>query len=386
MLFSYCTNLHPGESWEETFAALRHHVPGVRRKLRRAATDPFPLGLRLSAVAAAQLCADKALLRQLRRWLEDENLLAFTINGFPYGPFHGQRVKEQVFAPDWSTPERVAYTSNLFALLAELLPEGAEGSVSSLPGSFSEFVAADPSRRPAILANLRRFAIELDELSSINGLDLHLGLEPEPLGLFDDTAGTIRFFDELTDGLAESERARLLRRIGICYDACHFAVVHEDAPAALDAMHAAGIRLSKIHLSNALRLDPANDEARSALAAFNETTYLHQVIGRRENGSLVRHRDIPDALAAWPDGSIEWRAHFHIPLFAEPAAPLFSTITHLEGLAHWLHAHPLACRHFEMETYTFDVLPPDLRPPAVEDMLAEEFRWCETRFFTLVGR
>ena len=386
MLFSYCTNLHPGESWEETFSALRRHVPGVRTKLRRSSTDPFPLGLRLSAVAASELCADKARLRQLRRWMEDENLIAFTINGFPYGPFHGQRVKEQVFAPDWSTPERVAYTSNLFALLAELLPEGAEGSVSTLPGSFSEFVTADPSRRPAAIANLRQFAIELEELSLSNGQDLHLGLEPEPLGLFDDTAGTIRFFEELTDGLSASERARLLRRVGICYDACHFAVVHEEAPTALDTIHAAGIRLSKIHLSNALRLDPANDEARAALATFDEPTYLHQVIGRREDGSFVRHRDIPDALAAWPDGSIEWRAHFHIPLFAEPVAPLRSTITHLEGLAHWLHAHPLACRHFEMETYTFGVLPPELRPPAVEDMLAEEFRWCETRFFTLVGR
>lgn len=386
MLFSYCTNLHPGESWEETFAALRRHVPGVRSKLRRAATDPFPLGLRLSAAAAAELCADKARLRQLRRWIEDENLLSFTINGFPYGPFHGQRVKEQVFAPDWSTPERVSYTSDLFALLAELLPEGAEGSVSSLPASFSAFIADDPSRRPAAMANLRRFAIELEELSAINRLDLHLGLEPEPLGWFDNTAGTLRFFEELTDGLAAEERARLLRRIGICYDACHFAVAFEDAPTALDAIHSAGIRLSKIHLSNALRLDPADTEARAALAAFDEPTYLHQVIGRREDGSLVRHRDIPDALAAWPDEAIEWRAHFHIPLFAEPAAPLLSTISHLEGLAHWLHAHPRACRHFEMETYTFGVLPPALRAPSVEDMLAEEFRWCETRFFTLVGR
>lgn len=386
MLFSYCTNLHPGELWEETFAALRRHVPAVRDKLRRAATDPFPIGLRLSAVAAARLRADKALLRQLRRWLEDENLLAFTINGFPYGPFHGQRVKEQVFAPDWSTPERVAYTSDLFALLAELLPENAEGSVSTLPGSFSDFTSADPSRRPAIVANLRRFAVELEEMSAANGLDLHLGLEPEPLGLFDDTLGTLRFFDELTDGLSTSEISRLLRRIGICYDACHFAVAHEDAPTALDDLHAAGIRLSKVHLSNALRLDPADELARAALAAFDEPTYLHQVIGRRDDGSLVRHRDISDALAAWPDGSVEWRAHFHIPLFAEPAAPLHSTITHLEGLAHWLHTHPLACRHFEMETYTFDVLPAALRPPAVEDMLAEEFRWCETRFFTLVRR
>lgn len=386
MLFSYCTNLHPGESWEETFAALRQHVPRVRRQLRRSATDPFPLGLRLSALAASELLADKARLRQLRRWMEDENLLAFTINGFPYGPFHGRRVKEQVFAPDWSTPERARYTRDLFDLLVELLPEGAEGSVSTLPASFSAFVAAEPDRHRAAIHNLRELARHLEEMSALHGLDLHLGLEPEPLGHFDDTPGTLRFFDALLDGPGEEEKQIILKRIGVCYDACHFAVAHEEAGAALDALHGAGIRLSKIHLSNALRLDPADPAARAALAAFDETTYLHQVIGRRSDGSLVRHRDIPDALAAWPDGAVEWRAHFHIPLCAEPAAPLMSTIEHLEGLARWLHRHPLACRHFEMETYTFGVLPAGLRPPTVEDMLAEEFRWCETRFFTLVGR
>ena len=297
MLFSYCTNIHPGESWEETFHSLRTHVPAVRQRLGRATTDPFPLGLRLGATAAAELAADRARLRRLRLWMENENLLAYTINGFPYGAFHGTRVKEQVFAPDWSDPARAAYTRQLFDLLCELLPEGAEGSVSTVPGSFKEFVAAAPDRLPAILSALRAFADTLEDMSAANNLDLHLGLEPEPLGLLEDTTDTLAFFDALTAGLDSTARSRLLRRIGICYDACHFAIAYDDARTSLDRLDQAGIRLSKVHLSNALSLDPRDPAALQALAAFNEPTYLHQVAARHPDGRIARFRDLPDALA-----------------------------------------------------------------------------------------
>ena len=73
--------------------------------------------------------------------------------------------------------------------------------------------------------------------------------------------------------------------------------------------------------------------------------------------------------------------HFHIPLYAAPDAPLGSTIGHVHDIATWLHRHPEACRHFEMETYTFDVLPGHLRRPTVEDMLATEYQWCESHVF-----
>ena len=82
---------------------------------------------------------------EFQRWLGQNDCYVFTINGFPYGQFHGTRVKEQVYAPDWTSPERLVYTNLLFDLLAELLPDGVEGSVSTLPGSFKEFIR---DRRP----------------------------------------------------------------------------------------------------------------------------------------------------------------------------------------------------------------------------------------------
>lgn len=386
MIFSYCTNIHPAESWEETLLALRMRVPTVRKRLRRGATDPFPLGLRLSAHAVEDLAGDRSKLRGFRRWMEDENILPYTINGFPYGRFHGTRVKENVFFPDWSAPERLAYTLRLFHLLCDLLPDGEEGSVSTSPVTLRALAAAEPERVAAAVAALRKLATELERLSVENHLDLHAGLEPEPSALLEDTPSTLAFFDRLLDGLGDDERAVVLRRIGVCYDACHFAIAYEHPGDALASLHGAGIRLSKVHLSNALALDPRQPAALAALAAFDEPVYLHQVVARHGDGTKESFPDLPEAMAAASGTTAdEWRVHFHIPVYAQPQAPLRSTIADLDALARWLRAHPGACRHFEVETYTFEALPVAMRRPTVDEMLAAEIRWCETRFFPLVG-
>lgn len=58
-MLSYCTNIHPAESWAETREALFTCVPRIRQEL--AAMDsplknlPLGIGLRLSARAAAEL-------------------------------------------------------------------------------------------------------------------------------------------------------------------------------------------------------------------------------------------------------------------------------------------------------------------------------------------
>ncbi|MFM9030816.1 MAG: hypothetical protein ACKOTF_09065 [Opitutaceae bacterium] len=130
---AYCTNVHRGETWAETFSALERHTIPVRRRV--APGRPYAIGLRLGRRAGDEL-ARPAELAAFRAWLERHDCYVFTINGFPYGSFHGTRVKEQVYAPDWSTPERVEYTLRLFSLLAELAPPGAAASVSTVPAAF----------------------------------------------------------------------------------------------------------------------------------------------------------------------------------------------------------------------------------------------------------
>ena len=103
---------------------------------------PYAIGLRLGADAARKL-RNPDELKIFQKWLDEKNCYVFTINGFPYGAFHGTRVKEQVYRPDWTTSDRLEYTILLFEILEALLQPGQEGSVSTLPGSFKEFISPD---------------------------------------------------------------------------------------------------------------------------------------------------------------------------------------------------------------------------------------------------
>lgn len=368
---AYCTNIHPAETWEETRQMLERHVLKVRDLLRAqgrlGVDEPFAIGLRLSAVAAEELLQGDQLPR-FKDWLMETNTYVFTINGFPYGSFHGTRVKEKVFQPDWTEPARIEYTKNLFRILAAIARPEAGGSVSTLPGSHKTFSANES----LIHAHLRELADWLNALSGESGIDLHLGLEPEPIGHFENTAESLAFFDRLHHGAANSEA--LQRRIGLNYDTCHFAIEFDEARESLGALQQAGIRLSKIHLSSAPVLNPRDPMAVKAIEPFDEPTYFHQVIARGMDGVATRFIDLPYFLDAEKDEFEEARVHFHIPLDAAPASPLASTLPHVVDTLAWCRKHPQACSHFEIETYTWGVLPGELQRP-VEEQIAGEYAW-----------
>jgi sugar phosphate isomerase/epimerase len=369
---SYCTNIHPAETWEETQRMLQTHVLAVRDLVcsgDHRSPQPFGIGLRLSAVAASELLQG-GRLEAFKSWLEETNTYVFTINGFPYGSFHGTRVKERVFQPDWTESSRIDYTKNLFRILAVIARPEPGASVSTLPGSHKTF-GADES---TIRRNLIDLADWLEALAVETGHDFHLGLEPEPLGHFENTAETLAFFARLHADATDSDVIR--RRIGVNYDACHFALQYEDAAHSLDALVTAGIRISKIHLSSALAFDPNDPSAIEAIRAFDEPVYFHQVLLRDVAGCITRFIDLPDFLTSHDQhaGYEEARVHFHIPLDAEPAPPLRSTRGHARDVLTWCRAHPDSCLHFEIETYTWGVLPAELQRP-VEQQIAGEYRW-----------
>jgi sugar phosphate isomerase/epimerase len=370
---AYCTNIHRGQSWPETFAALRTHTLAVRDRV--AAGRPYAIGLRLSAQAAREL-SDATALTAFRRWLEAEQCYVFTINGFPYGQFHGARVKEQVYAPDWTTRERLDYTRLLFDLLAQIVPPGVEGSVSTVPCSFKEFITTT-AQVQAMRENLWRCVEHIAALSERTGRLLHLGLEPEPLCYLETSAETAAFIEQMRADRPGD--ARLARHLGVNYDACHLAVEFEEPREAVRRFQEHGIRLSKIHLSSALKVRPT-PEARVALRAFADDTYFHQVVARAPDGTLKRHRDLDVALAAPPAAEgVEWRIHFHIPLHSPPTALFGTTQDHLLGLLDLVAAEPKLCPHFEMETYTWEVMPPELKKRSVVDQLAAEYDWTLAR-------
>ena len=375
---AYCTNIHRGESWAETFAALQTHTLAVRERI--APRQPFAIGLRLSAAAAREL-GDHPARMAFQRWLAAHDCYVFTINGFPYGQFHGTRVKSAVYTPDWTTPERLEYTNRLFDLLADLVPPGMTGSVSTLPGSFKAFIHG-PEQVTAIRDNLWRCVEHIAHVSQASGRQLHLGLEPEPLCLLENTPETVEFFAALRRDRPADDR--LNQYLGVNYDTCHLAVEFEEPRAALGRLRDAGIKISKLHLSSALKT-VSTPAARTALAKFADEVYLHQVVARDDAGQLAFYEDLPDALARAPtmaDGrpaAAEWRIHFHVPLHAPAATPFASTSDHLLGTLDVLAEYPGLCHHLEMETYTWEVLPAEFKSRSVVDQLTAEYAWTLAR-------
>jgi hypothetical protein len=369
----YCTNIHRGETWEETWNGLKNYT--LRVKDRVSGGRPYGIGLRLSHQAALELSAP-GKIGEFKAWLEANGCYVFTINGFPYGSFHGTRVKEEVFKPDWSTPERLEYTNLLFDILAQLLPPGVSGSVSTLPGSHKTFnVGGDELQ--AIFSNLRLCREHIEQVATKSGHDLHLGLEPEPLGLFETSGEALKFFALYFD--RNPQDRDFFKFVGLNYDTCHLAIEFEDAQTALKRITENGIRISKLHFSSALKLKPTPENV-AKLHAFDEPVYFHQVIASYgKDEPLRRFKDLPDALLfaqTSPDSlGEEWRVHFHIPIHAQPGGDFDSTRDHLIGAMDWLAQNPTKCQHIEMETYTWEVLPEEMRSGDVVDQLVREYEW-----------
>jgi len=382
----YCTNIHPGETWDEIRANLERHVPEVKRRVCPDA--PFGLGLRLSCVAARDLGRPGAMA-EFADFLRRESLYVFTINGFPYGPFHGTRVKEDVYRPDWRDEARLEYTNLLADLLAQWVPAGAGagGSISTVPGAFRSAAgaAADVER---IAGQLVRHAAHLVHLERRTGRRIVLALEPEPCCLLETVAETVAFFrehlhsaaaearlGELT-GLDAAAAGRALRdHLGVCLDLCHAAVEFEEPAQCLRELEAADIAVAKIQVTAGLRIPRLAVESAEALRRLEDSVYLHQVVERSVDG-LRRFEDLDAALAssAWRERDAEWRVHFHVPVFVERLDGFASTQAFVrEALA--LHRQRSRSPHLEVETYTWSVLPECERRAPVEEAIARELEW-----------
>jgi sugar phosphate isomerase/epimerase len=383
---TYCSNIHPGETWNEVRANLGRYLPAVRDGVSPG--RPFGIGLRLSAQAARELSAPAALT-EFRDFLAANDFYVFTLNGFPYGRFHGVRVKEDAYLPDWRDDERLRYTNELADLLAQLLPDDPtlNGSVSTVPGAFKPLVKGDADIE-RMREHLLRHAAHLVRIRERTGKRLALALEPEPcchLETVDETAAfferwlfadaAVKRFSDMA-GLAASAAADALRdHLGVCLDLCHAAVEFEDSRDCIRKLADAGIRIHKLQISAGLRLAQLSAPALQALKAYQDPVYLHQVVESGPKG-LRRFADLPEAFATLngPDGDREWRVHFHVPIFLDELGAFSSTQPFIrEVLA--LHAAKPLSQHLEVETYTWDVLPERLRTDAIEQAIARELCW-----------
>jgi len=370
---------------------LRRYAPGLKQ--RHSPDAPFGIGLRLSARDARELLDGH--LDDFREWLAREGLYVAIINGFPFGSFHRAVVKADVYAPAWTDDARVRYTLDLIEILAALLPAGLDGGVSTAPLSYKAWLpATDADGWRTATLNVVTVATELARLRRDRGIDIHLDIEPEPDCSIENTDETLNFFQNwllpigtpvVAEALGTREadaRADLLRHVRVCFDCCHFAVEYEDPIVALDRLTSSGIQIGRIQLSSALRVPMPVDAAGQArvtgrLRPFDDATYLHQVIARR-NGTLEHFADLGEALAACKgDCGSEWRIHFHVPLFTHDYDGLESTQDDVRTVIQAARMRHLTT-HLEIETYTWDVLPGALKIDLLES-IAREYEWVLER-------
>lgn len=367
MELSYCTNVHPAEDLDGIVRQLDEHAGPIRRA---AGLGRLGVGLWMPVGVASALSGDPGARAVLADALERNALELRTVNAFPYRGFHDDVVKLAVYRPDWTTRERRDYTLDCARALAALLPDGAEGSISTLPLGWR--AGWDAAADRAADENLTRLVEDLAVLESETGRTVRVAIEPEPGCILDDVADVVAWLGarpHLTDG----------GRLGLCLDTCHLAVSFADPAAAVADVAAAGIRIVKVQASVALEVpDPADPRAIEALRPFAEERYVHQV---REAGGTRRADDLPEVLDAaepWPTDR-PWRVHVHIPLHARPAEPLRATTeVLLAAIDAVLEAPGGGDAHLDVETYTWSVLPRELQPETLVSGIAAELRWAHT--------
>lgn len=365
MLLSYCTNVHPAEDFDGVVRQLREYAGPIRR---RAGLETLGVGLWLPAGLARQLAGSAEDRAALRNVLDAEGLQLHTINAFPYGGFHNEVVKLDVYKPTWAERERLEYTLDCAEVLAALLPDATAGSISTLPLAWRESWTRDDD--DAATAAFAELSSRLWDLRERTGKTVRVAVEPEPGCVLDTVADVVGWLAPRIQRGVDPEF------VGLCVDTCHLAVSFADPAGAVRQIDAAGLRIVKVQASAALHVtDPSDPAARDALAGFVEPRYLHQVRESQPAG-IVPADDLDEALRDLP-GENAWRVHFHIPLHHVPAAPLETTVDVLRQTVAEVDRLPYGPEvHLDIETYTWSVLPG--ASVGITDGIAAEIAWAKS--------
>jgi len=383
---TYSTLVHPGDTWDDMWASLTTYVPKVKQRF--CPDRPFGVSLRLSAASAATLARDGNARDELRRFLAGNDLYLYTVNAFPYGDFKGRLVKEQVYEPDWRSEERTRYTIDVADVLADVVEEGVSPPIQTAPLGFKPRVTG-PDVVASYTEHVLRVAAHLVQLEARTGRSVTLAIEPEPYCYLETTDETIAFFTErlYSDAAAQSlaqlagipiseAHGAIRRHVGIVFDICHQAVEYEDIAASLRKLVAAGVPIFKLQEAAAIHVREVTAEAVETLERYAETIYLTQTLERRNGQGLTYFLNVQDAIAAWraDPGPREWRVHIHVPVFLDDLGPFGTTRSAIaEALAEH-KATPLS-RQLEIETYTWDMLPDDLKTGDIVDYVCRELEW-----------
>ncbi|MEM7233094.1 MAG: metabolite traffic protein EboE [Planctomycetota bacterium] len=392
-LLGYSTNVHRGETLAQVYRFLKDYTIPIRERVFGG--DSCGLELRLGIGSAKELGTAKAR-REFKSYLDDGGLELFSVNAFPLLDFHAKRVKEKVYKPSWAEADRGRWTSRIAKIVAELVPEGVEASISTLGGMYRREAHDHKSHQKfaRVALNCLETFVELGQ----NGRPMVLAFEPEPETSFETSRDVIEFFDTHLLPMAlerwrhmgsKSKIEDLLRQhFSVNVDTCHFSVLFEDQIDNLSALEKAGIRLGKLHVTNAVALEnpyrsPGGYED---LRRMHEPRYFHQFCGTDKNGEVAwRGLDLdllPKTLdrKKHPDVA-ELRSHFHVPVYLKRYNRLKTTLDDTERALRYV-VRRKQTEHLVLETYTWPILTGDRSVAGRAEARAKlirgitkEFRW-----------
>jgi hypothetical protein len=299
-------------------------------------------------------------------------------------------IKEDVYEPDWRTPERRDYTKQVADLLAELAPEGVSPSIQSAPLGFKPRVTGDDVVE-AYTANVIDVVAHLVTLEKKTGKVVTLGLEPEPRCYLETTDETITYFKKYLFSPQTAERlakatglhvadaaAAMKKHMGVVFDIGHQSVGYEDIPASLQKLVDAGVPIVKLQEAAAVYMPDVTQKTVDALQSFAKTIYLSQTC-QQKDGKTTWFLNLEDAFEAFSKdpGPREWRTHFHVPVFLDDLGGAFGTTRFALEQALAFHKKTPLSTHLEIETYTWDVLPDHLKTGDIVDYVCRELDWVK---------
>lgn len=382
---SYSTLVHAGDTWAEMNDSLRTFVPQVKKRV--SPNSPFAVSLRISAESAKTLTSSAEERASLKNFLQQEDLYVYTVNAFPYGPFKGGTVMERVYEPDWTTQDRVDYTNSIADILAEISPIDVNPSIQTAPLAFKPNVAGEEYIQK-FTHNVFLVIKHLRELEERTGRRVKLAIEPEPACYLETTDETVTYFTERlyslngikelakVAGIPISEAEGAIRRyLGIVFDIGHQSVGFENIGESLTKIQNAGIPVFKLQEAASLWVESLTTEKIPALRKFTDTIYLSQT-SLKQNGKITKFLNLGEALDHFEANPVptEMRTHFHVPVFLEEIGPFRTTRFGVQEALRMHRENPMS-DHLEIETYTWDVLPPALLSGDIVENVTRELEF-----------
>ncbi|MEZ4741956.1 MAG: metabolite traffic protein EboE [Bdellovibrionota bacterium] len=391
---SYCTNVHPGESWEDIFNNLNAYLPQIKSQV--CPDDKFGIGLRLPQRGLCDLVNDIEQVEKFKLWLEQNGLYVFTINAFPMGDFHGARVKEQVYLPDWLQDERLTYTNLVADVLSTIMPSTIDfATISTVPGGSKSRIKTLGERK-RIAEQIALAALHLFKIKNKSDREILLLLEPEPCCFLETIDETISFFESILwsdenisflsqeSRLPKAECKELIQaHIGVCYDTCHAAVEYEDGKDSLLRLSEANIRIGKLQISSGLKIQSLDEVNLNWLRKFPNDIYLHQVVFKNRS-FIKRFLDLPNFFkfldssesTQFDLSEAQCRIHYHVPIYADSVNNVSTTVDFLREVL-GVAVRERLTQHLEVETYTFNILPVGSTNLSLTDHIVSELNWVK---------